>query len=1466
MPILDIIIPVYRGLAETQRCLESVLRAKKAQATEIIVVDDATPEPAIAEWLDGCAERGEITLIRQESNRGFVASVNRAMRLHPDRDVILLNSDTEVPDDWVDHLVQCADAGVGAGAGEKVASVTPLSNNATLASYPRFVQPNGIPTRETFQQWATFCAAVNANTSVAIPTGVGFCMWVSRQALNDVGFFDEEAFGRGYGEENDWCMRATASGYSHLLCGSTFVFHRGEVSFAADSQTGKDRAQSVIDARYPDYRRLIGDHIEDDPARSMRRRLDIARLTASPLPKLLMITHNWGGGTEQHVMDLIELVQGHAEVLVMRPVSPYVVSLSWVTGRDNREEFCAYFNTTDDWDRLLQFLRDIGIARVHLHHIHGFPASILDVASQIEAPLDVTLHDYFPLTPQYHLAPGGEMPSHDSARAWGLPQGEYRDKMQALLSSAARVIQPSKDLKDRISSYFADMRSEVWPHPDVATNNEQVPLKVLLLGGLTRDKGLDVVHGCAMDARNRRLPLHFKILGHTETAIPIYPDLPITLAGSYTANDLEWLIALEHADVFLFPAQIPESFSYTLSAAMRTGLPIVASRLGAFVERLQGYGKANLMDWNAPAPEWNDRLLSFVGMAQPPRVLDSNYAAVYRQRYLAPLNATATANVASPLAARHCYHPHELPRDREHSFVELYTAGVECGYGPFRKLLKERAQRFDRQIQEARNAADAAHEAAKEAGRHAEESAVRFQAVYSEQVRATEAARAEYRNVIESTTWRMTFPIRWAAQTGKNIVARISRGLRVLRLLPVYASTATQILRQQGALALWRRIRGKLARPSLPMVVQTRLFTIESNLLPLALSNCEVPRWTIIIPVFGQHKLTYTCIKSIAMTCTGKAIEVVVVDDCSPEPAEVALSMVSGIKIIRNQQNLGFLHSCNEAVKSARGEFVVLLNNDTIVTDDWLSAMTTVFEEEIEVGLVGVKLLFPDGKLQEAGGIVWHGGSASNYGRGQDPRRPEFNYRREVDYCSGACIMLPVALWHQLDGFDTRYAPAYYEDTDLAFRVREAGYRVIYQPHAEVVHFEGQTSGTDVTKGVKKHQVINQATFASRWQHVLTKHRAHGLAQHVERDRHATRRVLVIDNCLVMPDQDSGSVRMYEALRLMHRLGCRISFVADNGQYIEKYARLMQSIGVEILHAPFVDPLSDAITKGGADFDVVILSRAAVAMKYIDAVERYMPKAKLIFDTVDLHFVRQQREAEITNSSIGFTSAAKMKEIELDLIARADLTFVVSANERDLLEKLAPRAQVHVLSNIHEPAPGSNGFAQRSGVVFIGGFRHPPNVDAMIWYAREVLPLLRKRGANICTTVIGSGDLSGIQPFAADDFILAGHVPDVEPLFNATRISIAPLRYGAGVKGKVNLAMQFGVPVVATTCAVEGMSLDAGRAVLVADDPVSFADALHRLYHDERQWLQLREGGLDNVRRCFSRERARLVLQRALDL
>jgi GT2 family glycosyltransferase len=673
-------------------------------------------------------------------------------------------------------------------------------------------------------------------------------------------------------------------------------------------------------------------------------------------------------------------------------------------------------------------------------------------------------------------------------------------------------------------------------------------------------------------------------------------------------------------------------------------------------------------------------------------------------------------------------------------------------------------------------------------------------------------------------------------------------------------------MRNEGPGALGRRVWRRIARrnrftPSAPVA-----FSPETEVRPLVFAEAREPRVTIIVPMYGKALLTYTCLKSVQANTQPGVYEVLVVDDAFPEPASDSLAAITGVRIVRNETNLGFVHSCNRAAALARGATLVFLNNDTIVTPGWLDALTAVLREHPRAGLVGAKLIYPDGRLQEAGGVVWRDGSAWNYGKNDDPHKPEYNYLREVDYCSGACIAVDRALFEQIGGFDARFAPAYCEDSDLAFAVRRTGRKVFYQPLATVVHFEGATSGTDVTAGAKLHQIAHQSVLFDKWSEELGRHRPNGLSAELERDRWAERRVLAIDACMLTPDQDSGSQRTQRLLSLLVRLGCKVTFIADNLEHRQPYVTQLQQAGIEVQFYPYARSIADFLAAHGSEYDIVLIARHYVAEKHIDAVRRFAPSALVVFDTHDLHFLREQRLAELEGSHTAAAGAAASRDAELALIRKADVTLVVSPVEKELLGSLVPDAKVMVLSNIHDVHPPGRAFGEREGLVFIGGFRHPPNTDGVLWYAQEVLPRLREKLPGVKTYIVGSEVPATIKRLASDDFVVAGYVPDITPYFTGCRVSISPLRYGAGVKGKVNLAMSFGVPVVATPSSIEGMYLTPGVDVLVGEDAGSFAEAIVLAYSDEGLWRALSEGGRENVRAHFSEGVAIAAIRRLLAL
>ncbi len=838
----------------------------------------------------------------------------------------------------------------------------------------------------------------------------------------------------------------------------------------------------------------------------------------------------------------------------------------------------------------------------------------------------------------------------------------------------------------------------------------------------------------------------------------------------------------------------------------------------------------------------------------------------YRTQLLAPLRALGARapDSAPPLPPSAWFRPESpLPRP---NLRDLYVNGVLCGHVETRTYLGNRIAEFDTELGTLRSEKELV--VSELATTHRDLADMRRE--HAQTVRkleeAVDAARAKARSYERSTFWRLTAPMRFVVHRFK-LAVRLARSVVLqVRLLTPRLATARQIAKDQGVIELLRRVGAKLiARPGIVAGLRAR-GGLAAAIEPLHIPASDAPRVSVIIPTYGQDLHTFTCLKSLAAEAARVPLEVLVMDDCAPVAAEDALLGVTGVRFERNAENLGFVRNCNRGVELARADYVLLLNNDTLVAPGTIEALLAVFAADPRAGAVGAKLVYPDGSLQEAGAIVWRDGSAWNYGRGDDPAKPEYNYLREADYCSAACLLVPRALFLALGGFDTRYVPAYCEDTDFCFKVREAGRKVYYQPAAEVVHFEGVSHGSSVTGGVKRHQVDNQAKFQARWRNVLSSHRVNGLLPRLERDRAAKRHVLFVEACMLTPDQDSGSVRTWRLIREMQKQGCRVTFVAENLQHLEPYVSRLQQLGVEVLYHPFVTSIEALIEERGGEFDVIVLARYYVASRWIEAVRKHAPRALLVLDTLDLHYLRHRRLAELEGSKSLAQSAQVIYQQEIECIRRSDVTWVVSEVEREILAREVPRATVMVQTNIHYVAGAGRPFAEREGILFVGGYRHPPNVDAAIWYAREIAPRLRERLPGVKSYILGSNPPRSVLDLGGEDLEVVGYVPDLEPWLERCRLSVSPLRYGAGVKGKINHSMSHGLPVVATTPSVEGMHLIEGDEILVADDPERFAEAVARLYRDEALWNRLSRAGLANVVRHFSPEVAAASLERLFEM
>lgn len=640
-PVIDIIVPAYLGFDETANCLYTVLRSRQAGtlACELVVIDDASPEPGLSALLDELAGRGLLTLLRNEKNAGFVASVNRGMELHSDRDVILLNSDTEVFGDWVERLRRAA------YSKDDIGTVTPFSNNATICSYPNFPGEFRGSFEVSFEELDRLASAANAGSVVDLPTAIGFCMYIRRQCLVEAGLFDAKTFGRGYGEENDFCLRIAARGWRNVLAGDVFVRHLGRVSFVDSTDQRIHDALKIIKARYPHYLPAVGVYVKSDPPKQLRRNLDIARLRrlAGSRP-LLFVLHNLGGGTLKHVHDLSDrLATEGIGVLLLQPdlkgKALAVISHAGVKNLSNGTTLDLKHGLADG----VALFRELGVRHIHVHHVLGFPAEFTffmkAVAKACGLLYDVTIHDYTFACPRVTMIDGSGrycgnvdvVTCDQCVKTHGSPAGDvsvwlWRANHEDFLANARRVFVPNVDTKTRLNEFFPGLKIATREHPEPLPEIMAPPvvrkpgetLRVAIIGAIGPHKGSLVLLQCAEDAAKRGLPITFHVFGYSDK-LELQELSNVIFTGKYSEKELEKLLARSRCHLAFFPAVWPETYSYTLSQGWFAGLYPVAFDIGAIAERIRrsGWGHLLPVEMMTMPADINDALLALAPPERP---------------------------------------------------------------------------------------------------------------------------------------------------------------------------------------------------------------------------------------------------------------------------------------------------------------------------------------------------------------------------------------------------------------------------------------------------------------------------------------------------------------------------------------------------------------------------------------------------------------------------------------------------------------------------------------------------------------------------------------------------------------------------------------------------------------------------------------------------------------------------------
>lgn len=629
------------------------------------------------------------------------------------------------------------------------------------------------------------------------------------------------------------------------------------------------------------------------------------------------------------------------------------------------------------------------------------------------------------------------------------------------------------------------------------------------------------------------------------------------------------------------------------------------------------------------------------------------------------------------------------------------------------------------------------------------------------------------------------------------------------------------------------------------------------------------PRISIIIVLHNKAHLSLLCLGALTYAID-TPYEVIIVDNASTDATPRLLDRCVHAQIIRNAGNLGFGAACMQGVACARGEILLFLNNDAVLVRGSIETALTHFSDP-RVGAVGGKILLADGRLQEAGSIIWSDGSALGYGRGDDASAPQYCFQRPVDYCSGAFLFTPRELFERLGGFDAAYAPAYYEDTDYCMKLWQAGYQVWYEPRAVIHHYESASSGGN--DAARPRMAEKQRIFVARWNSVLRNHENRSEAS-VVRARIARGapglRVVYVDDRIPHRSQGSGYPRSNDIVRAIAKAGHLVACVPFSSRFQsaeDEYRDLPRSVeffdyrrddNLEDDQHDFFDHRSkrrDTFLHYVEAADLLWVSRPHNLSDFLDQlVERGSTKAKLVFDAEAVFADRERISITLDGRSVTPAILDARRRGEFILAGAADVVTVVSEQDQEKF-RAAGLAKVHVLGHCLEAKPTMRAFGERNTFLFIGAVHgaQTPNGDSMRFFCKDIWPQVhRETGAHLMIAGVGTDYYLG--DLACESVQVLGGMSDLAPLYDGARAAVIPTRYAAGIPYKAHEAASYGVPMVVSELIGSQLGWQDGTDLLIARDEAEFAAECLRLFRDEELWRALRINALTRILCELSRD------------
>ena len=625
---------------------------------------------------------------------------------------------------------------------------------------------------------------------------------------------------------------------------------------------------------------------------------------------------------------------------------------------------------------------------------------------------------------------------------------------------------------------------------------------------------------------------------------------------------------------------------------------------------------------------------------------------------------------------------------------------------------------------------------------------------------------------------------------------------------------------------------------------------------PLALPDSNSPKVSILLVFFNQAHLSLLCLESIIEQAS--EVEVVIVDNYSTDETAQLLNLISGAKLIKNQDNLGFVKAVNQGAALASAEHILLLNNDTRLEQGAIEYANETLESGEDIGAVGGKILLLDGSLQEAGSLIWQDGSCLGYGRGEDPEQPEYMFRRDVDYCSGAFLLFRKQDFTALNGFDEEFAPAYYEESDFCVRLRKSGKRVVYDPRAIITHFEFASTG-----GINQAcelQLAHRQLFFQKHSDFLSQfydHTRHSPLQ--ARSPTGLHNVLFIDDRVPYPSMGSGYPRSCHLLQTLLAMPARLTFYPlqfPDDDWQEIYAQIGMDFEVMLNHGR--ERLLEFLQSRIGFFDCIIISRDHNMDFFNQAVlldPRIAQHTRIIYDAEALIAPRKIMHRRLLGETVSEAEAISAIKQEVHKARLADAVIAVSENEADYFRSYDNKTTV-VAGHAIRPRRTGNVFASRKDLLFVGALREDdsPNVDSLMWFMKQCWPLIRTAEPETRLVVVGDNTAPALNEIDDKRIVFRGRQASIESFYDTCRVFIAPTRFAAGIPHKVHEAAANGLPSVVTPLLANQLTWSHDSELLVAESGEQFAEQCLRLYRSPELWAKLQEGGLRAVGRDCSEE------------